>query len=119
MTKRKRNKNLNDATKRLSETLVQVYTSDGLIGEFTFDVFADGATGAIHASTASDISVTWWILLWTVLKQAEQSRLERDIHRSGEWVLKRTLPEEGQLELPEQDQGSGGEDINSPPDIPF
>lgn len=115
---RKRKNNLTEAKRRLNETVVQVYTSEGMVGEFGIDVFADGETGAVRASTDSSIGALWWLLLWTILRDTQQSRIERDIHRAAAWNVRGKIPEEGQLELPIDEDLAGGfapQDDTEPP----
>jgi len=79
---------------------VQVYTSEGLVGEFSFKERADGETGMVTATTEPSVPSMWFLLLWTILRDTEQTRLAHDIHRAADWMQTQHIPDEGQLELP-------------------
>lgn len=120
MKRKRRNTGRSEALRRLNETVVQVYTSEGLVGEFSFQVRADGESGMVSASTDPDVSALWFMLLWTILRDTEQTRITHDIHRAAEWKQTQNIPDEGQLELPSEEDVLRG----LPPDdntggIPF
>jgi len=115
--KRKRRNNLTPGERLALESVVQVYSSDGLIMEFT--VVGKNADGTFRCTgrQLKGVSSSQLLLLVTILRDALQRRIEKDIARAGDWAMAQSGPAEGQLELPKDGPGLAGDATQN--DIPF
>jgi len=107
----KRKNNLTRMQQFINDAVVQVYTSDGLVAEYSFRGSDWSDFVAVLASEHAGATTTLLMGLFTVLRSCMQRRIEEDIHRAAEWNMKEEIPEEGQLELPFDEDLSGGDDL--------
>lgn len=115
--KRARKSNLNFIDAFVLSAVLQVYTENGLVAEFSVD--SKDAEGRYHVSGVQKQGATTLQLLQlvTIVRNVLQERVSRDISRADIYIDKATAPQAGQLEMPGLDEVSLGDTPKD--DTPF
>jgi len=120
MSKRNRKRKEDRITDFINDALVQVYTKDGLSAELMVAVNANESVGVLSVVKRQEMNDLYLAALFSVLRDALQERVTRDIGRAGEYHMKVSANDASQLELTDGEGRSiRGVDANLDDTPPF